>query len=185
VSDAKRSAEEPARRLPADETGRASSLGETARGLPADETAREPPDEETGRKLSAEEVARLREVFARVPYARLLGMEFVGAERGAATFALEVREELTRMGGIAHGGALASLLDTAAAFAAQTLLAPVERTGTVDLTVHFLRPATAGRVEGRARVLREGRRILIISAEATDQAGLLVATATTTYVRQG
>ena len=141
------------------------------------------PDEE--RKLSADEVARLREAFEQVPYARLLGLEFVGASRGEAAFALEVREELTRMGGIAHGGVLASLLDTAAAFAVHTLLAPEERTVTVDLTVHFLRPVGEGRVEAHARVLRAGRRIVIISAEATDPSGLLVAAATTTYVRQG
>jgi uncharacterized protein (TIGR00369 family) len=140
--------------------------------------------DEPARKLSADELARLREAFAQVPYARLLGMEFVGAVRGAATFALEVREGLTRMGGIMHGGALASLLDTAAAFAVHTLLEPGARTVTVDLTVHFLRPVSTGRVEARARVLREGRRIVIISAEATDQTGLLVATATTTYLRQ-
>jgi uncharacterized protein (TIGR00369 family) len=140
--------------------------------------------DEAEQKLSPDEFARLREAFAQVPYARLLGMEFVGASRGEATFALEVREELTRMGGIAHGGALASLLDTAAAFAVHTLLDPAARTVTVDLTVHFLRPVSAGRVEARARVLREGRRIVIISAEAIDQNGLLVATATTTYVRQ-
>ena len=139
---------------------------------------------DASQELSAEELARLRETFAQVPYVRLLGLEFVRAERGAATFALEVREELTRMGGIAHGGALASLLDTAAACAVHTLLGPGARTVTVDLTVHFLRPVSAGRVEARARVLREGRRIVIISAEATDQNGLLVATATTTYVRQ-
>ena len=147
--------------------------------------APKPPAREPARELSADEVARLHEAFAQVPYARLLGLEFVGADRGAAAFALEVREELTRMGGIVHGGALASLLDTAAAFAVHTLLEAGERTVTVDLTIHFLRPVVAGRVEARARVLREGRRIVIISAEATDQAGLLLATATTTYVRQG
>jgi uncharacterized protein (TIGR00369 family) len=147
--------------------------------------AAHPPADEPARELSADETARLRETFAQVPYVRLLGLEFVRAERGAATFALEVREELTRMGGIAHGGALASLLDTAAACAVHTLLDPAARTVTVDLTVHFLRPVSAGRVRARARVLREGRRILIISAEATDQNGLLVATAITTYVRQG
>jgi uncharacterized protein (TIGR00369 family) len=141
--------------------------------------------DEPARKLSADETARLREAFAEVPFARLLGLEFVGAERGAATFALEVREELTRMGGIAHGGALASLLDTAAAFAVHTLLEPGVRTVTVDLTVHFLRPVSAGRVEAHARVLRAGRRIVILSVEATDQTGALVAAATTTYFRQG
>ncbi|HYY96464.1 MAG TPA: PaaI family thioesterase [Pyrinomonadaceae bacterium] len=153
--------------------------------LSADDSARELSADESACELSADETTRLRQAFARVSYARLLGLEFVGASRGEATFALEVREELTRMGGIAHGGALASLLDTAAAFAVHTLLAPEERTVTVDLTVHFLHPVSEGRVEARARVLRAGRRIVIISAEATDRAGLLVATATTTYVRQG
>lgn len=184
MSDAsKPSADKPARLLSADETK--LSANESAREPSANNTARELSSDESACELSADASARLREAFARISYVRLLGMEFVGASRGEATFALEVREELTRMGGIAHGGALASLLDTAAAFAVHTLLAPEERTVTVDLTVHFLRPAGEGRVEARARVLRAGRRIVIISAEATDRAGLLVATATTTYVRQG
>ncbi|HYH87228.1 MAG TPA: PaaI family thioesterase [Pyrinomonadaceae bacterium] len=136
-------------------------------------------------QLTPEELARLREAFSKVHFARLLGLEFVAAERGAATFALEAREELTRMGGILHGGAIVSLLDTAAAFAAHTLLEPGAQTVTVDLTVHFLRPVSAGRIEARARVLRAGRRILVINAEVTDPTGVLIATATTTYVRQG
>jgi acyl-CoA thioesterase len=136
-------------------------------------------------RLRDEEVARLREAFAHVAYARLLGLEFVGAERGAATLALEAREDLTRMGGILHGGAIVSLLDSAAAFAALTLLEPGTTTVTVDLTTHFLRPVSAGRIEARARVIRQGRRVSIISAEATDQTGRLVATATTTYINQG
>jgi acyl-CoA thioesterase len=137
-------------------------------------------------ELTADELARLHQAFGQVPYARLLGLEFVGAERGAATFALDVREDLTRMGGILHGGALVSLLDTAAAFAVHTLLEPGARTVTVDLTVHFLRPvSTAGRVEARAKVLRAGRRIVILSVEATDQTGVLIATATMTYYRLG
>ena len=135
--------------------------------------------------LTAEERRRLAEAFARVPYARLLGLEFVAAERGAATFALEWREELSRMEGLMHGGAIVSLLDTAAAFAVLTLLAPSQRTVTVDLTVHFLRPVTAGRVEARAQVLHDGRRVSVIRVEATDQAGVLISTAITTYAKQG
>ena len=136
-------------------------------------------------QLTPEELARLRESFSQVHFARLLGMEFVAAERGNATVALDVREELTRMGGIMHGGAIVSLLDTAAAFAVHTLLEPGIQTVTVDLTVHFLRPVAAGRIESRARVLRAGRRIIVISAEVTDLTGVLIATATTTYARQG
>ena len=135
-------------------------------------------------EISSDELARLREAFARVPYARLLGLEFVGAERGTARFAVDVREELTRMGGILHGGAIVSLLDSAAAFAVLTLLDPGTNTVTVDFTVHFLRPVSAGRIEASARVLRRGRRVAILSVEARDRDGLLVATATTTYFIQ-
>jgi len=135
--------------------------------------------------LTPEEESRLREALARVPYARLLRLELIAAERGAATFALDWREELTRMEGILHGGALVSLLDTAAAFAVLTLLPQGGRTVTVDFTVHFLRAVSSGRLEARARVLREGRRVCVITVEATDQTGVLIATATTTYVKQG
>jgi uncharacterized protein (TIGR00369 family) len=139
-----------------------------------------PPSQE----LSAVELARLRETFAGVPYVGLLGFEFVRAERGAATFAVDVREELTRMGGIMHGGAVVSLLDTAAACAVHTVIEPDGRTVTVDLTVHFLRPAFAGRIEAHARVLRRGRRVCILSVEALDAAAEIVATATMTYFIQ-
>lgn len=137
-----------------------------------------------GERLPEDAQARLRDIFGRVPFARLLALEFVSAERGAATFALDVREELTRMGGILHGGAIFSLLDTAAACAVHTLLEPGVQTVTVDLTIHFLRPVNSGRIEARARVIRAGRRVVVLSVEATDQTGTLAAIATTTYFKQ-
>lgn len=136
-------------------------------------------------QLTAAELERLHEAVARIPYARLLGIELIGAERGAATLALNVRDELTRMEGIMHGGAVASLLDTAAAFAVITLLEPGQRTVTVDLTIHYLRPVTRGQVRAHARVLRDGRRLVIVSIEVRDQLDALTATAITTYVKQG
>ena len=142
-------------------------------------------DEAASGDLTPDELARLLETFRQVPYARLLGLKFVAAERGSATFALEVREELTRMGKILHGGAVVSLMDTAAACAVHTLLEPGASTVTVDLTVHFLRPGSSGRVEARARVLRKGRRVIILNVEAHDGDGSLIATSTMTYYTQG
>jgi acyl-CoA thioesterase len=88
------------------------------------------------------DASRLRELLASIPYAQLLGIELAGVEHGAATLLLHVRDELMRMEGIMHGGALASLIDTASAFAVLTTLEPEQRTVTVDLTVHYLRPVT-------------------------------------------
>jgi uncharacterized protein (TIGR00369 family) len=141
-------------------------------------------DAAAAKGLTPGELALLEETFRQVPYVRLLGVKFVAAERGSATFALEVREELTRMGGIMHGGAVVSLMDTAAACAVHTLLEPGGRTVTVDLTTHFLRPAGAGRVEARATVLRRGRRVIILGVEARDGEGTLIATSTMTYFVQ-
>ena len=139
----------------------------------------------TKKELTPDELALLEKTFRQVPYVGLLGLEFVAAERGTATFALEVREEVTRMGGIVHGGAVVSLMDTAAACAVHTLLEPGGRTVTVDLTVHFLSPATSGRVEARATVLRRGRRVIILGVEARNGDGALIATSTMTYYAQG
>jgi uncharacterized protein (TIGR00369 family) len=131
--------------------------------------------------LAAEELARLHAAFAQVAYARLLGLELTSVERGAAVVSLAVRPELTRMEGIMHGGALASVIDTASALAVLSLLAPGEQTVTVDLTLHFLRPISSGTVRAQARVLRAGRRIAFVAVEATNDAAELLATALTTY----
>ena len=137
----------------------------------------------SGEQLSAEELARLGEAFAQVNFAQLLGLEIVELRRGEAALSMPVRPELTRMTGIVHGGAIASLMDSASAFAVLSLLEPEEQTVTVDLTLHFLRPVTEGRIEARARVLRAGRRVFTVSIEATADTGKLVATALTSYLK--
>lgn len=139
------------------------------------------PDGRT--QLSEAELARLRDALASVPYARLLGIEIVSLTRGAAAMRMPVRPELMRMEGIMHGGALASLMDSASAFAVLTTLEEGARTVTVDLTIHYLRPISDGTVEARATVLRAGRRVAAVSIEATDDAGKLLATALTTYLK--
>jgi uncharacterized protein (TIGR00369 family) len=133
--------------------------------------------------LSPEEKERLREDFRQVPFAHLLGLEMGEIERGAAIFHLNVRAELKQNKGLLHGGVTASLIDTVAAFAAVTLLETEESTTTIDLTIHYLRPLTAGRATARARVLRAGRRVLTISVEVFNEEEVIVATALTSYLR--
>ena len=133
--------------------------------------------------LTNEELSRLRESLARIPYAQLLGINFEDATRGAATLSLNARPELERFGGIMHGGALASLADTASAFAVLSILEPGEQTVTVDLTLHYLRPATVGKLTANARVLRAGRRVATVSVEIFNGAGALAVTALTTYLK--
>jgi uncharacterized protein (TIGR00369 family) len=133
--------------------------------------------------LDPARVERAREAFALVPYARLLGLELGEIGRGVVSIHLEVRDDLRQNQGVVHGGAVASLIDTAAAFAVLTQLEINERVTTTDLTIHYLRPANSGRLTARARIVRSGRRLCVLSVEVTNNQEILVATAVTSYIK--
>ena len=134
-------------------------------------------------ELDPARLARARQAFASVPYAKLLGFELGEIRRGQATIQLTVRDDLKQYQGVVHGGAVASLIDTAAAFAVVTELEAGERVTTTDLTVHYLRPASSGRLSATARIVRGGRRLFVLSVEVMNDQQVLLATAVTSYIR--
>lgn len=134
--------------------------------------------------ISLEQQRRIREVFETIPFAKLLGIELGELKRGEATLQLHITDPLKRNNGFVHGGAIASLVDTAAALALMTTLEPDERTTTIDLTIHYLRPILEGRATACARVLRSGRRVSVITVEVFDQAKVVAATALTSFIKR-
>lgn len=134
-------------------------------------------------ELDEARLARIREAFAAVPYVKLLGLELGEMKPGVAKLHLDMRDELKQNQGVAHGGAVASLIDTAAAFAVVTRLEPGERVTTTDLTIHYLRPITSGRLTATARIVRGGRRLFVLSVEVTNEQQILLATAVTSYLK--
>jgi uncharacterized protein (TIGR00369 family) len=134
-------------------------------------------------KLNEARVALIHEAFASVPYAKYLGLELGEMKPGEASLHLEVRDELRQNQGVVHGGAVASLIDTASAFAVVTQLEPNERVTTTDLTIHYLRPVTSGRLTATARTVRAGRRLFVLSVEVMNNQQKLIATAVTTYIK--
>ena len=118
-----------------------------------------------------------------VPFAKLLGIEVDSSEPGHAVLSMKLHGDLMRNNGIAHGGAIATLIDSAMAIAIMAQLEENERTVTVDLTIHYLRPLSEGTARASARVVRAGRRVITVSAELFDDGGKLAATAISTYLR--
>lgn len=137
----------------------------------------------TGAKITAAQLRRIQKAVGTVPFARLLGIELDEIGRGTATLGFDVRKELTQNHGVVHGGAIASLIDTATAFAIISLLEPGEKVTTVDLTISYLRPLTDGRVTAVAKVLRSGRRLFVVSAEVFGKDEKLATTALSTYIK--
>ncbi len=134
-------------------------------------------------QLTETQRKRIEDALSTVPFAKLLGIKLDAVEAGEATLSLRIREEFKQNAGVVHGGVIASLIDSATAFAILPLLNPDERTTTVDLTISYLRPLVAGVVVARAKVLRAGRRMIATSAELFDDDGKLAATALSTYIR--
>ena len=134
-------------------------------------------------EITEDHKKRAAEGLRRVPLAGLLGMEFVDIGPGEAVLKLEMRDDLRQPHGVLHGGVTASLIDTAMAFAIRTHLQDHEATATVDLTIHYLRPHTAGTVVCKARVVRPGKRIFTVSADVVNGEGKLIATAISTYTK--
>lgn len=141
---------------------------------------------------AAEYIARQRqelvEYFKDFPFFKLMGMEIVDIEPGRAKLSMSWRADLCQPAGILHGGATASLIDTA--FAHAILLTPqyleVKAQGggmvTVDLRVKYFRPVSSGRVVCESRVTRIGRQIVHTAATVTDEAGKEVALGDSIYM---
>ena len=118
----------------------------------------------------------------RVPYWSTLGLELLEVAGGRATMAVTFRPEHLQ-NGVMHGGVVASLIDSACACAALSLIYPEAYATSVNLQVAYLKPVTGGRLTARAECLRAGRRILFTEARVQDEAGEVVATGTSQLVR--
>lgn len=135
----------------------------------------------TGEKL----FEKANSVFETIPFVQLVGMELIEMRDGEATVNLKMRDELRQPHGLLHGGATASLIDTAMAFAVVTKLAKDEKASTVDLNIHFLRPVTKGEISCTAKIVKAGKTLLTVSAEVFDDEEKLIATALSTYMKVG
>lgn len=134
-------------------------------------------------ELTEEQRRQVEAARDAVPFLKFLGIEVESVGLGTATLLVHAREELMRNDGILHGGVAASLIDSAFAFAIIPTLGEGERTVTVDMTIHYLRPLSSGAVRVSARIVRAGRRVITVSADVFDENDKLAATALSTYLR--
>ncbi|UFN46019.1 PaaI family thioesterase [Nocardioides okcheonensis] len=116
------------------------------------------------------------------PIMDTLGMTDMRVERGRVVVEMPAAEFHYNPLGSVHGGVISTLLDTAAACSVHTTLAVGELYTSVDLTVKFLRPVTVGSglLTCEGTVISRGRRTALAQAQLTDEAGRLVAHATST-----
>jgi uncharacterized protein (TIGR00369 family) len=130
----------------------------------------------------ADGAALARGWIERSPFVAHLGIRLESMEPDRARLRLPFTDALPTMGDVVHGGAISSLIDTAAAAAAWSGADVPERpkASTVGFTVNFLAPAKGQGVTAEARVIRRGA-VSVCAVDVAGDDGTEVATALVTY----
>jgi len=109
-----------------------------------------------------------------MPAGAAMPFQVVSLERGRVVLRLSTGTDDLRPGGTVAGPVLFALADLAIYAAVLTAVGVVPQAVTTDATIHFLRRPRAGVLVARARLLKEGRRLVVgegtIGHEGEDDA---------------
>jgi uncharacterized protein (TIGR00369 family) len=117
------------------------------------------------------------------PIGRLLGFVLREIEPGRAVFEMETDERHHNPMGTLHGGIYCDLADAAMGYAYAATLGEGETFTTVELKINFFRPVQRGKLTAEARVIKNGSALGFVECDVTDQAGKLVARASSTCMK--
>jgi uncharacterized protein (TIGR00369 family) len=125
----------------------------------------------------------IRQFLPTSPYVGHLGIRLVDMQPDMAILTLPFTDSLITIGTTVHGGAIASLIDTAAMVAAwsDTTMPDNLRGTTVGLTVTYLAPAEQEDIQATARVLQRGRSLVYLDVEVQGISGKRIAKGLVTY----
>lgn len=107
--------------------------------------------------------AYLRERLYDQGFMRHVGAEVVELSPGVCVMAADRRPELLQQNGFFHGGVTAFLVDNATTVAAATVRG--QAVLTAEFKLNLLSPASGNRLICRARVVKPGRQVSVVSAD--------------------
>jgi 1,4-dihydroxy-2-naphthoyl-CoA hydrolase len=111
-----------------------------------------------------------------LPFARLLGIEFLSASPERVSAEMLVRPELCTANSVIHGGALMAFADTLGAAGTALNLPAGAGTTTIESKTNFLAAPPAGAtVLGEATPVHRGRRTMVWQTRLTLENGRAVA----------
>lgn len=109
--------------------------------------------------------SRIRESFARQGLMTSLGASLVHVAPGVVEIALSPSPSVSQQHGFVHAGALAAIADTAAGYAALSLMPAGVGVLTTEFKINLLAPVKGGRVRARGHVVKAGRTLTLAQTE--------------------
>ena len=102
-------------------------------------------------------------------FIKTCGFKLDVLERGLAKTSLEVTEGHSQQDNFVHAGVMATMADHTAGYAAFSVVPEDSRILTLEFKINFLRPAVGHRLICRAKVVKEGKNILVADSEVYSQ----------------
>src|SRR4030043_2403621 len=124
---------------------------------------------------------QVRGITNRSPFYQLLGMKVLEIQDGKCRIEMPFRKKLTHPYGISHGGAIASLADSAVAMALISLVKPTDRITTIEFKINFFTPVSQGKLMAEAKIIYRGSKTAVGDVEVRNEKGKLVAKVIATY----
>jgi uncharacterized protein (TIGR00369 family) len=121
-----------------------------------------------GKIISKERISRLKAEFFR-GFIKTCGINLASLEHGRAESRLELTGAHCQQDDFAHAGVMATMADHTAGYAAFSVVTKDYRILTLEFKINFLRPATGDELVCRARVVKEGKNILVADSEVFSQ----------------
>src|SRR5262245_19971488 len=134
-------------------------------------------------QISLEKEQAIRDRFSLNHFPHWMGIEIELVEQGRARLSLEVTEKHRQLAGVMHGGAIATIIDTAVAMAIVGASEPGDKFTTIEMKVNYLSSIVEGRIVADAKLIRDGRRIIVADCDVFDARGKLAAKGLLTYMR--
>jgi len=118
-----------------------------------------------------------REYQKKIPFVAHLRILTETLGEGTARLSVPVEPHLTNSLGTVHGGVIMSLLDVALCTAARTLHPESVGVITINMSTSFIGGGKGAKLLADARVLKDGRSMSFVEAEAKNDDGTIVAKA--------
>ena len=115
------------------------------------------------------------------PLAEMLHITNEGASDGHARYRLDVAPELVNPHGVLHGGAVYVMVDYSMGGATMSVLPAGDLCATIEIKISYLASVRGGTLTADTKIIKQGRRVVFLESNVTDDAGKLVATASGSF----
>lgn len=114
---------------------------------------------------------RIRSSFAKQGLMATLGARLGTVAPGRIEIVLTPSPSVSQQHGFVHAGAVSAIADSAAGYAALSLMPPGRGVLTTEFKINLVAPATGHRIVARGEVVKSGRTLTLAQAKVFAEAG--------------